>query len=225
MLRSRGVALLGVAAAILFGSPASALADDSGEPSEVPSAEEARRYHVSVYAAMWGEFNLPAFPYRVVTLDVPLSGPYFVSLGGAYALVPRFDVPLGLFTLSDLALELDGQVLKHFGRQDHVEFSGAFVLRTGTATLGEVLGINFAVGEGLSVATTKPKYEKGPSGKRGVGSRRLQNHLLFELEFTLPAWPFVHAVIRLHHRSGIYGVISPQKTGSNFLGLGLRMDN
>jgi len=195
-----------------------------GDSMEYPQAQESRRYHASLYAAKWAEVNLPAFPARIVKLDVPMEPAYFVSLGFGYVLVPDFSLPLGFADLSGCDLELDGQLIKHFGLQSHVEGSLALVFRTGDANFWDALHMNFAVGEGFSLAFARPAYEKGPGGQRGVDSRRFQNHLLFELEFAAPSVAFVHFVVRLHHRSGIYGVISPQRTGSNYVGIGLRMD-
>lgn len=178
--------------------------------------------HASFYAARWGEFNLPAFPLRLATLDIPLRDAFFVGAGFAYVLVPNFDFPFGLFTASGCDLEIEAQVLQHFGSQRHAEVSTALVIRTGNATLFDTIDLNFAFGEGLSWALAKPRYEKGPEGRRGDDSRHFQNHLMFELEFTLRSVPRTHLVLRLHHRSGVYGLISPQRTGSNFLGIGLR---
>lgn len=188
------------------------------------TANPPRRYHLSLYYAKWAEVNLTSIPRRLLTLDIPLFESYFVSLGGAYVLLPDFTIPLGLFALSGCDLEMDAQLLRHFGLQSHIESTLALVFRTGDINFWDVLSLNFAMGEGFSLASSRPAYEKGPSGRRGFDSRRLQNHLLFELEFTRPSIPFAHVVIRLHHRSGIYGVISPQRTGSNFLGIGFRLD-
>jgi hypothetical protein len=30
--------------------------------------------------------------------------------------------------------------------------------------------------------------------------------------------------VRIHHRSGVYGLIAPRKVGSNFITIGLRRD-
>jgi hypothetical protein len=45
-----------------------------------------------------------------------------------------------------------------------------------------------------------------------------------ETEFTHESTPNAHFFLKLHHRSGIYGLISPRKTGSNYIGAGLRWD-
>ena len=51
---------------------------------------------------------------------------------------------------------------------------------------------------------------------------RLQFHIAIEAELMQEAVPGWSLVGRIHHRSGAYGVLSPERTGSNFLGLGLR---
>jgi len=211
------------------GTPAAT--DSRPEPSEeqrvlgqAPIRESLRRrFHFTVYRATWAEITLPSFPIRVVTLDMPVRKAFFTSAGVGVVLLQDFTLPLGLFSLTGLDLELDGQLLQHSGHQDHLELSGALVLRTGDGLLWDVLAINFAFGEGLSQALADPIYEKGPEGRRGENTVRFQNHLLFELELTPVPLPQVRLVLRLHHRSGIYGLISPQKTGSNYLGAGLRI--
>ena len=46
----------------------------------------------------------------------------------------------------------------------------------------------------------------------------------FEAEFTHASQPNIHLVAKLHHRSGVYGLVSPRHTGSNFIGGGVRFD-
>jgi hypothetical protein len=46
--------------------------------------------------------------------------------------------------------------------------------------------------------------------------------MAFETAFTPKSNRNLSAFLRLHHRSGIYGVISPRRTGSNYVGAGLR---
>lgn len=53
---------------------------------------------------------------------------------------------------------------------------------------------------------------------------QFQYYMAFELEYAAPQWERVSVIARLHHRSGIYGLVSPSTTGSNFFGAGLRWD-
>ena len=80
------------------------------------------------------------------------------------------------------------------------------------------------MGEGFSYAFGDPELEKGPDGVRGQDQVQLQNHLVLEIDLFHPDYSRVHLVGRVHHRSGVYGLISPQETGSNFLAGGLRID-
>jgi hypothetical protein len=72
-----------------------------------------------------------------------------------------------------------------------------------------------------------PQWELGPVSEgrpRGEDTRQLQFYLGPEIEFTPQPRSRFHLLLRVHHRSGGYGVISPLGTGSNYLSLGLRVD-
>lgn len=190
----------------------------------VARADTERRVHVAVHRAQWAEVSLPKFPMRAVTLDVPMHRAYFAGAAVGVVLWRNFVLPLGLFDLQDNDLELELQGLQHYGLQSHFEVTAALVIRGGEGCVLDALCVAFAFGEGVSRTLSQPAYEKGPGGRRGVGSVRFQNHLMFELEWTVAPLPELHLLTRLHHRSGVYGLISPRRTGSNYLGVGLRYD-
>lgn len=174
---------------------------------------------------MWAESRLPRLPQNVVTGKIRFDDSYIFGAAISYVPIKRFDIPL-LFGLSlpDNSLELEGQLVKHFGKQDHLEGTAAVVIRSGEIHPFEKLSFNVAWANGLSFAFSDPAHELGTTGKRGVDTRRMQYYMGIETEFTHSALPDFHLVTKLHHRSGIYGVISPSKTGSNFIGAGLRWD-
>lgn len=70
---------------------------------------------------------------------------------------------------------------------------------------------------GASVATDIIDDEYEDDG----GSHYL-NFLIPELTFGLPQYPRWDALVRIHHRSGIFGAISGVNGGSNFLSAGVR---
>ena len=185
-----------------------------------------RTIHLSGTVSRWVESNLPPFLYNVATGQVRYADSFIASAGAAYVVVPRFDLilPGTSFGLRGNSVELEAQAVKHFGFQDHVEGTIAAVLRSGEVPVFGGLSFNVAWGNGFSYAFDDPNYEKGPALIRGVDSRRLQYYMGFEAEFTHASQPDIHLVAKLHHRSGIYGVISPRHTGSNFIGAGLRFD-
>jgi hypothetical protein len=114
--------------------------------------------------------------------------------------------------------ELEGQVLKHYGKQEHWEYDGLFLIRLHPFLLSSSLNVEFAVGWGLSYATHTPVIE---DEQQDVTSQLL-NYLAFEIAFTLPEYREWSLVTRIHHRSGIFGLFDGASGGSNFLALGLR---
>lgn len=109
---------------------------------------------------------------------------------------------------------------KHKGLQDNWEADMAWQLRFSPLRLGPV-GIRPGVGLGFSYALGRPSYEDGPKG-HPEKRYRFQNFNIYELEWSLPDASRLALVTRIHHRSGMYGIIAPSRVGSNFLTLGLR---
>ena len=118
-----------------------------------------------------------------------------------------------------LDLELEGQVVKHMGNQHHWEFNGLFALRWLTFPWNTYLDTTFAVGDGMSYATRTPKLEKELHGDKTSHSL---NYLMLELTFALPKTPQWDLVVRIHHRSGIFGTFDGVEGASNALGVGLK---
>ncbi|MCB1158425.1 MAG: hypothetical protein H7A25_14710 [Leptospiraceae bacterium] len=129
--------------------------------------------------------------------------------------------------LWNTSLEAEGQMGWHSGIQKHMEFNTALLARfdgAGTSAL------SFAVGEGLSLATFNPDLENPRKSffspyTESEYSNKLLNFLIFELQVSAPSLfklnvpsPFV----RIHHRSGIYGVFCPPTCGSNYISYGFR---
>ncbi len=77
---------------------------------------------------------------------------------------------------------------------------------------------SFAIGEGISYDTSIPSLER----KSSADTKRLLNYLMLEATFALPDHPRLQLVLRLHHRSGMFGVYHAGNTGSNDIGLGIR---
>ena len=116
--------------------------------------------------------------------------------------------------------EVEGQVVKHFGLQDHWEFNALIALRWKYFPWNKHVKTSFAVGDGLSYATEVPLLEDLDEPE--TGSTRLLNYLLIELTFAPPKeehWAFV---FRIHHRSGIFGVFDDVSGGSNVIALGIK---
>ncbi|MEA5446274.1 hypothetical protein VCB98_10630 [Gammaproteobacteria bacterium AB-CW1] len=118
--------------------------------------------------------------------------------------------------------EVEAQLVRHHGMQDHWESNAVLVARWMDFPWDRWLDTRFAFGQGFSYAWEVPPLEPRSDPEDGE-SAQLLNYLLMELEFAPPApdsqWS---GMIRLHHRSGVFGTFSGVEGGSNFIGLGVR---
>lgn len=208
---------------IVFGL-ALGLACASAQAEDLLGARD-RDWIVALDAAVWTESQLPLLPYNIVTGNLKFRDAQLVQLGVSKVLINDFSIPLpGGYALNGNSLELQVIGTQHLGLQDHQEAAAALALRSGEIPLWGGASVNLAWADGLSYAFESPKLEKGPGGVAGVGSRHLQHYIGLESEWTLTPGARWHITTMLHHRSGIYGLISPRKTGSNYLGMGFNFD-
>lgn len=204
-------------------NPAEAETAPAAASPTADGAARDRTWLVSLYAGQWADTNLPDLPRRMLDGSLSFEPPKYVGIGLNRALIRAYDLPLPFgIRLRGNSLELDTSLLQHFDGQDNIEASAALMARTGQIRPGLGLGFNLAAGAGLSYAFGTTAFEIGRDGVQGQDTYRLQIHLVFEVEamqVDVPGWS---VLARLHHRSGGYGLVSPQRTGSNFLGFGLR---
>jgi len=122
--------------------------------------------------------------------------------------IGRFDHRLGF--------EIEGQVVRHFGDQDHWEFNLPIVGRWEVFPWDAVLDTSLAFGIGPSYASEKPKAEVAKEGD----SQRWLVYWMVELELGPPDKDW-SGIFRLHHRSGAFGLIADEG-GSNALVIGIK---
>lgn len=116
-----------------------------------------------------------------------------------------------------LSLELEAQVGKHAGDQDHWEFNLPIVgFRWHRFPWDHLLATSFAWGIGPSYATQIPEIEIETSGQ----SSRWLIHWFGELAFGPPTASW-ETLLRLHHRSDGFGTVA-EDGGSNAICAGVR---
>jgi hypothetical protein len=191
-----------------------------GSPAAAQGSE--REWHLTAYGSQWVNADLLEIPEFAVTSRLTSEEAYFVGAGLSRVIVPSFSIPiLGTdFAFRGNRIELEGQVLRHFGDQSHWEGTVALMFRTGQIPLFGALSVNLAFGEGLSYASERPRLE----GSARVEPSRFLNYLAFEAEFSHVSLPGVYFVPKIHHRSGVFGLIAERESGSNFIGAGIRVD-
>jgi hypothetical protein len=177
---------------------------------------------VSLYAGQGADHNLLELPKLIIAGRLDWDKSYFTGLALSKTRGTLGQSFESLQSTPFAAFRQGYEVLlvQHRGLQSNQELGAAYTLRTPDLQMGP-LGVNFAAGAGLSYAFGTPSYEDGP--KADLGRRyRLQLLALFELEWRLRGLKDISLTTRVHHRSGVYGLIAPQRVGSNFLAVGIR---
>ncbi|PJZ47036.1 hypothetical protein [Leptospira brenneri] len=122
----------------------------------------------------------------------------------------------------------EGNVTKHFGEMNHWELNGFYIVKIDRMFDSP---FSLSLGEGLSLASENPKLENKAKGyyldglqKDAIESRALLNYLMVEFSSYLPFERKTELFLRVHHRSGIFGLYCPPdpNCGSNFISYGFR---
>ena len=176
----------------------------------------------TLYHGQGVDLNLKEVPKAIFSGDWKEEPSYFtgVSLGKTRSTLGESFPGLQPGPFGSIKHGYELIYLQHRGRQTNAELGATYWLRTPDLELGP-LGVNFAAGAGVSHAFGTPSYEDGPADDP---SKRYRTQLLatFEFEWKALAAPNLSLVTRLHHRSGVYGLVAPRRVGSNFAVIGLR---
>lgn len=177
---------------------------------------------VSVYAGQGANHNLRELPGKIITGRLDWDKSYFTALGFGKVRA-TMGQSFESFRSTPFASFQHGYemvLVQHRGLQSNAELGAACMLRTPDLQMWS-MGVNFGTGVGLSYALGTPSYEDGP--KEDPERRyRLQLLALFELEWRMRGFENLSVITRVHHRSGVYGLIAPQRVGSNFMVFGIR---
>ncbi len=125
-----------------------------------------------------------------------------------------------LHRISDgFAVETELNFARHRGRQDHFEINAAVLMRRQCLLWGRRLLASLAYGLGPSYAFRCPPIEQ----RTDRDPARLLVFMPVELAVgaARPGAPPWELIVRIHHRSGAYGVVS-DAGGSNFVAVGMR---
>ncbi len=112
-------------------------------------------------------------------------------------------------------------------RTEYQELNGVLIFRWLKFPWNRWIDTTFAVGDGISYATREPPIETDYNAKsHGLDYDVSQwlNYMLVELTLGMPALPQWRVFVRIHHRSGVFGLINGVDGGSNAVGFGVRYD-
>ena len=115
-----------------------------------------------------------------------------------------------------ISFEAEGQIGKHFNNDTFWEFNGLIIGRWHVFPWNKYVDTSLAVGDGLSCYTEISKVEKDDDDD----AQKTLNYLLFELALGLPQYPRWDLVVRIHHRSSVFGLYGAG--GSNYVTGGVK---
>ena len=159
--------------------------------------------------------------YRRTYLSA-LYAPGAIELTSSYIVAANFNYRLYRSPDLPLQFEVEFDAARHFGDANQYEAVLAPFIRWTAFPWNRHVYTNFRVSAlGLSYATGVSAWERQNSGQ-ARGSNFLQFGA-FELTFASQGRSPVEFFVRLHHRSGVYGLINGVDGGSSYLAIGVRV--
>jgi hypothetical protein len=118
-------------------------------------------------------------------------------------------------------LEPEAGIAQRFGKQDETEVWAAVFFRYRGFPWDDVVLTTAAISTGLNYASGVSEVED-ERARDGSGSR-LMHYFSPEITLALPDRPDVELLFRIHHRSGVYGLVSDAWGGAQYATVGLRV--
>lgn len=176
----------------------------------------------TLYAGQLADNDLPVFASDTVRGRLQWRQSYFLGASYLQPTTPPgwLNRVAGGLGLGHISHDIEWIGLQHFGGQHNQEIAVAYMVHTPRVDWGG-LQVRAGGGVGPSLALGRPSAEDGPERQPEKRSR-FQHYIALELEASMPDLFPYSMVLRLHHRSGVYGLVAPNGVGSNFVTLGLR---
>jgi hypothetical protein len=197
-----------VAAALLLDAVASLSAPRA---ADVEAAEEEglpdRKWFVGGFGGFAIRENYTEF----------VSAPWDQSFAGRDLVMVAVGRELGRVLGGALTFEAELMYGFHFGGQAFHEFGGAIYARWSLFPWNDYVRTTLGLGIGPSYTTQLSDIERA----KGHTSKLL-NMANLELTLALPAYVDDRLLIRLEHRSGLFGAIDGAREGSNYLMFGYK---
>lgn len=145
-----------------------------------------------------------------------LADPIGADYVSSYLLTGALAKPYAHVWNDALQLEAEGQIVRHFGRQDHWELNAIPVTaRWQRFPWNDRVATTIAFGLGLSYATRVPEIEVELESE----SHKWLIYWMLEATAGPPSGPWA-VTLRLHHRSVAWGLMGDEG-GMNAVGLGV----
>jgi hypothetical protein len=120
-----------------------------------------------------------------------------------------------------LRFEPELGVGRRFGEQDETEVWGALFVRYRGFPWDDVVVTSFALSTGLNYASAISEMERDRA--RDDEGSQLMHFFSPEITLALPSRPEIELMFRMHHRSGVFGLVSDAWGGAQYGTIGLRI--
>ena len=111
---------------------------------------------------------------------------------------------------------------KHQGLQENSEIRALWLFCfTSLLPQNSYLDFDFIYGEGFSYAIGTPSFEQALAADPSEHYHFLSS-LLLDFDFYIPKYSNIHLFYRIHHRSGVFGLMTPETVRVNFVGFGAK---
>ncbi len=120
-------------------------------------------------------------------------------------------------------IEAEAGTGKRFGNQQEGEFWGAIYVRYTAFPWNNFIYTTLGLSTGLNYATGISDFEKEHSKLDPPAGTHIQHFFSPELTFAMPDHKERQLIVRLHHRSGAYGIVSGALSGATYLTAGIRL--
>lgn len=117
-------------------------------------------------------------------------------------------------------VETEAGIGQRFGLQNETELWGAFFFRYDKFPWNKYLLTTVAFSTGLNWASGISDIEEQKA--RDDEGTRWMHYFAPEVTFALPSHPNSELMFRVHHRSGVFGLVSPAFGGAQYATVGLR---
>jgi hypothetical protein len=166
---------------------------------------------ISLFGGKSVDSNLIDFPKKAISNDLEIEQHKIIGI--AYQQKIQTPVILGK---ANSHIEY---IFANHSPKDLIETVIAYNIQTPSFAISSVhMRLGFSLG--LSYVHGTPIFEDGTKEEPGK-KYRLLNYNAYEVSL-LDTEDKDSVFLRLHHRSGVYGLIAPQHVGSNFITIGLR---
>lgn len=135
--------------------------------------------------------------------------------------IVSFSLSRDVGSLWRISFEPEVGIGQRFGKQSETEFWAALYFRYHGFPWDRHVVTTFALSTGLNWATGVSEVERDRA-RDGEGSQ-LMHYFAPEVTFALPSHPNTELLFRIHHRSGVFGLISDAWGGAQYATVGIRV--